>query len=209
MPSPAKPMSKAIAWNRRIGVRLGGVTLLLLAVSLVLVVGNYYTLASMQGDAASLSLFGKGRMQLYQLLYLAHYVAVEHNDASPQTRTELEDMDKAFEDRFRQLEKGDPAQGVPAATDPIILNEIHERNRPGKRSSSRSSITSSRRPRRKRPPRTCPNWTPSSARVLRRLRKALPSTRRSWPPAHCASTCCCSSSPWSCWRPPAWCCGPD
>ena len=120
-------MSKSIAWHKRIGVRLGGVTLLLLAVSLLLAVGNYYTLASMQGDAASLALFGKGRMQLYQLLYLAHNVAVEQNDASSQARTELEDMDKAFEDRFRQLEKGDPAQGVPAATDPIILNEIRER----------------------------------------------------------------------------------
>ena len=120
-------MSKTIAWHKRIGVRLGGVTLLLLAVSLLLILGAFYTLSSMQGDSASLSLFGKGRMQLYQLLYFAQRVAVEQNDASPESRADLEKMDKAFEDRFQQLETGDPSQGVPAATDPIILKEIRER----------------------------------------------------------------------------------
>ena len=120
-------MSKTVAWHKRIGVRLGGVTLLLLAVSLLLILGAFYTLSSMQGDSASLSLFGKGRMQLYQVLYFAQRVAVEQNEASPEARADLENMDKAFEDRFRQLEKGDPSQGVPAATDPIIVNEIRER----------------------------------------------------------------------------------
>ncbi len=118
---------KTVAWHKRIGVRLGGVTLLLLAVSLLLILGAFYTLSSMQGDAASLSLFGKGRMQLYQLLYIAHLAAAEQNDAKSQARAELGDMNKAFEERLRQLEKGDPAADVPAATNPIILKEIQDR----------------------------------------------------------------------------------
>ncbi len=120
-------MSKTVAWNRRIGVRLGGVTVMLLVVSLLLILGAFYTLSAMQGDAASLSLFGKGRMQLYQLLYLAHQAAAEQNDAKSQARTELENMGKELEDRLGQLEKGDSATGVPAATDPIILKEIQDR----------------------------------------------------------------------------------
>ena len=68
-------MTKAVSWHKSVGFKLTGVTAALLALALVLVLSNFYTLSSIQGDTASLAVFAKGRMYLYQVLYTAHKTA--------------------------------------------------------------------------------------------------------------------------------------
>src|SRR5437763_255236 len=68
-------MSQEIPWSRTLGARLGGIALVLLVVSLLLVGASFYTLSSLQGDAASLTLYTRGQMYSYQILYLVQVLA--------------------------------------------------------------------------------------------------------------------------------------
>jgi methyl-accepting chemotaxis protein len=122
-------MSKDISWSRTIGAKLGGISALLLLLSLLLVAASHYTLAAMQGDVASMELYARGRMHNYQLLFLAHALAGQEGADRQQMRDRLERLMKDIEDRYGALENGDSARGIPAMTDPGILQGIRERKK--------------------------------------------------------------------------------
>ena len=64
-------MPRRLPWMKSLNAKLGGLTLVLLVVSMVLVVGNLYMLSTIKGDAAAMNYTGRGRMRAYQALYLA------------------------------------------------------------------------------------------------------------------------------------------
>jgi methyl-accepting chemotaxis protein len=120
-------MSQDIPWSKTLGARLGGVTLALLAVLLLLVLANLYTLRSVRGYAASMALFAEGRMLAYQTLHLANRLAQEGTEEArkplaDELRTAMERMDR----RFEALQKGD-GDRVPAIADRQILDGIRTR----------------------------------------------------------------------------------
>src|SRR4051812_35447958 len=106
-------MSQEIPWSRTLGARLGGIALVLLAVSLLLVGASFYTLSSLQGDAASLSLYTRGQMYSYQILYYVQILASQDTEEVKGAREELERVIGAMDQRFLALAEGDPGQGVP------------------------------------------------------------------------------------------------
>jgi methyl-accepting chemotaxis protein len=120
-------MSQDIPWSRTLGARLGGVTLALLAVLLLLVLANLYTLRSVRGNAASMALFAEGRMLAYQALDLADRLAQEGGEQARKAladdlRATMERMDR----RFDILQRGD-GDRVPAITDRQVLDGIRTR----------------------------------------------------------------------------------
>src|SRR5947209_7998587 len=117
-------MAKDVPWGKGLGARLGGMALLLLAVSLALVLANLYTLSSMQADAASLEIYTRGRMYAYQLLYLTEALAGQEGDDFRQTQTEMERLIKDQDERYAVLENG--GRGVPPVTDPDILRGVRD-----------------------------------------------------------------------------------
>jgi len=120
-------MPKEIPWTRRLSTKLGGITLALLGVSLLLVVGNLYSLASIRGDAAAVSYAGRARMRGYQMLYLANRLVEETGEARNNLLAEMRDAMKLTEERFTKLREGDAELGIPPAADPRVLKEIRER----------------------------------------------------------------------------------
>ncbi len=120
-------MTKGVAWHRSVGVKLGGVVLALLALSLALILADFYTLSSMQGDAACLALFARGRFHIYRILYLAHRLTDENVADPGPVRKDLQDVMNEVDDRYRILLQGDPAQGMAPLTDPTILPGVVSR----------------------------------------------------------------------------------
>ncbi|MEJ7636453.1 MAG: hypothetical protein WKF75_00295 [Singulisphaera sp.] len=61
-------MARTIPWYKSIGGKLGTILLVLLAMSLLSAVGNYYALASIRAEAAWVNLAGN-RWRNYGLLH--------------------------------------------------------------------------------------------------------------------------------------------
>src|SRR5947209_16395498 len=110
-------MSHEIPWRQTLGAKLGGITLGLGALALLLVLGNLYTLASLRGDAASMALFAKGRMYCFKILYLADRLGDPREQDHPRVRDELLETIREMDLRYVALEQGDPDQGIAPQTD--------------------------------------------------------------------------------------------
>ena len=72
-------MSRELPWLKTLGVKLGGLTLTLLIVSLLLIGSNLFLLASIRGDSATINRFGQGRTHCYRLLSVCWWLV----DAAP------------------------------------------------------------------------------------------------------------------------------
>ncbi len=116
-------MPREILWRKTIGAQMGGITLALLALSVLLIVGNLTILASIQGDSASLNLFLKGRYYSYEMLALANRLFDEQDEkAKTLTREKLNELMAEMDQRFERL-AGDHA----IANDPLLLAGLRER----------------------------------------------------------------------------------
>jgi methyl-accepting chemotaxis protein len=121
-------MSREIPWSRRLGFRLGGLTLLVLLASLLLVAASFFILSALQADAASTELYSRGRFLCSQLRADTYKLAAASMDKERDAaQRELERTIKAMEDRYRILLNGDAALGVPAVSDASLLAGIHDR----------------------------------------------------------------------------------
>ncbi len=120
-------MPKEIPWRKTLSAKVGGMTLALFVVSVVLLLVNIYTLSAIRGDAATINLSGRGRMQGYQTLYLATRLFDERGEGRARVLAELREVMAQTERRFSQLREGVPALGIPAATDPRVLEHIRGR----------------------------------------------------------------------------------
>jgi len=112
---------------KSLNAKLGGITLVLLAVSLILVVGNLYMLSTIKGGAAWMNHSSLGRMRAYQTLYLVRRMFDESGEARFRTRRELDEVTSLIEKRFTTLRIGDPSLGIPPATDQRVFEELKDR----------------------------------------------------------------------------------
>jgi methyl-accepting chemotaxis protein len=115
-------MSREIPWTRTLGAKLGGIALLLLAVSLLLILGNLYTLSAVDRDSASLTLYVRGQRYAYQMAYLINRLfdgPAEDREGVKNRLTEL--MDRMGK-RYQEL-----LQGERAVRDPGIRAGISAR----------------------------------------------------------------------------------
>jgi methyl-accepting chemotaxis protein len=163
-------MSQDIPWTKTLGARLGGVTLALLAVLLLLILANLYTLRSVRGNAASMALFAEGRMLAYQALHLANRLAQEGGEEARKAladdlRGAMERMDR----RFDILQRGD-GDRVPAITDRQVLDGIRERQGQWEKSKRDLETILEASAKEKGPPA----GRPDTAAALASLEKALP-----------------------------------
>ncbi len=120
-------MPRQTPWMKSLNAKLGGTTVVLLVVSLVLVVGNLFMLSTIKGDAAAMNYTSRGRMRSYQALYLVRRMFDESGEARVATRRKLTEVMRLMEERFTTLRNGDPNLGIPPATDRRILGEIKDR----------------------------------------------------------------------------------
>lgn len=120
-------MSGQLPWMKSLNVKLGGITLALLVVSLVLVVGNLFMLSTIKGDAAAMNYTSRGRMRSYQTLYLVRRMFDESGEARVPTQQKLTEVMRLMEERFTTLRGGDASLGIAPATDPRILAELKDR----------------------------------------------------------------------------------
>ncbi len=101
--------------------------LLLLSASTLILMGNLYSLSTLQGDAAAINYGGLGRMQTYRLLYLTERLPEEAGNARIALEGELRDTMRASEERFPKLLDGSKELGIPPATDPVIRASVEAR----------------------------------------------------------------------------------
>ncbi|HEX8199159.1 MAG TPA: methyl-accepting chemotaxis protein [Isosphaeraceae bacterium] len=123
-------MARSIPWTTTLTAKLGAIALTLLALSLVLVLGNLYALASISGDAAWMNLAGGNRALLALMLHRVNRLADAPDDAKrlplqDDLRTMIAELDR----RTDLLLRGDPATGTPAPTDPRLLENLNDRLR--------------------------------------------------------------------------------
>src|SRR5262245_32997585 len=101
-------MPQEIPWRKTLGARVGGAALLLLVVSLLLFVGNFFVLSSVRGDAASMDLFGQGRTYCYEMLYHANRLFYsEDMDERTRAAKALRDTMDRMDERVETLLQGD------------------------------------------------------------------------------------------------------
>lgn len=120
-------MPKQLPWTKSLNAKLGGITLVVLLASLVLVGGNLYLLSTIEGDAAALNFTSRGRMRSYQALYLVRRALAESGEARLRTQHELTEAIERMDQRFVALRNGDAALGIPAANDPRLIAELKDR----------------------------------------------------------------------------------
>lgn len=120
-------MSKPFRWMNSLNAKFGGITLLLLVVSLILVVGNLYMLSAIKGGTVATSYASQQRMHSYQLLFLTRKLFDADGEARAAARRELPDVINRVEDRYVTLRDGDPLLGIPPPADPRLLDELAER----------------------------------------------------------------------------------
>lgn len=117
------------SWLRSLNAKLGGITLLLLLTSLVIVGGNLYLLSTIKGDTAWMNYSALGQTRSYQTLYLARRLFDETGEGRARTRQRLDETIGLIEKRFSTLRTGDVSQGIPPATDRRVLDELADRER--------------------------------------------------------------------------------
>ncbi len=122
-------MTNDVPWTKSLGFRLGAIAFSLLAIMVLLFVSSYYALRSMQGDAASLALFAKGRMYSYQILFLANRITNPDDENPQQARADLLKIVSQMDERSISLEKGNDVQNVPKMTNRDILAGILARRK--------------------------------------------------------------------------------
>jgi methyl-accepting chemotaxis protein len=114
-------MSDEIPWRKRLGVKLGGIIVALLAVAVALIIGNISTLASIQEDSNTINVFTRGRFLSYEMIYYAFRLHDEENAAGRQrTQNELKRAIKQMDQRFSDLEAGDAEQGIRPLSDALL-----------------------------------------------------------------------------------------
>src|SRR4051812_43391025 len=107
-------MTKGVSWFRSVGFKLAAIAAVLLALSLALILADFYTLSSMQGDAASMALFAAGRMYQFQVLNDCNSLAGDGIGDPKALREELDAVVQKSDERYRDLLQGDATRGIPA-----------------------------------------------------------------------------------------------
>ena len=93
------------------GFKLAGIAVILLALSLAPILADFYTLSSMQGDAASMA-FAAGRMYQFQILNACNSLGGDGVGDPKALHEELDAVVQKSDERYRDLLQGDAAQGV-------------------------------------------------------------------------------------------------
>jgi PAS domain S-box-containing protein len=122
-------MSRRIRWSKTIGTRLGGIALGLLALSLLLVVGNLSLLSSIQADRSRLGLFARSRYSSFKAVALANRLFDEANDAARATiRRDLDAVIEAMDRRYEDF-LGEGATEDAVLADPMVRAELREQRK--------------------------------------------------------------------------------
>lgn len=120
-------MPKEIPWTRKLSTKLGGVTLALLGMTLLLVVLNLYLLSGIKGDASHNEVFGRARKQAYESMYLTHRLFDATGAERDKVAGQLRDLMSTMEARFDLLTRGDATIDMPAVTDAQLLESVRQR----------------------------------------------------------------------------------
>jgi methyl-accepting chemotaxis protein len=122
-------MSQAIPWRQTLGFKLGGTMVAVLVLAVLLVIGNFYTLATVRGDTASMAIFARGRMYCFEMLFLANYLFDQSTEEGrKQVAAELRRVVTQMDERYEILQNGD-GDRISPLTDPQILTGMNERKR--------------------------------------------------------------------------------
>jgi methyl-accepting chemotaxis protein len=113
-------MARQIPWTNSLNAKLGGVTLLLLGISLTLIVANVMLLGGMRSDAAKQKVFGQGTTYAYRVLADGWRLPTLTGEARARAVSDLRDLAAANAQRYQLLMEGDPARGIPAVTNPGV-----------------------------------------------------------------------------------------
>lgn len=120
-------MPEELTARRSLRTKFAAIVLCLVVLSLILIVGNLYLLAKVQGDAASMALLAGGRSRCFEQLYLVRRLAHAPEDERAALTARIRASIKAVDQRPKLLRDGDVSRGVPPNDDPRVLRESDER----------------------------------------------------------------------------------
>src|SRR5690349_2271558 len=96
-------MSEERTVRRSLRTKFAAIVLCLIALSLVLIVGNLYLLAKVQGDASSMAVLAGGRARCFEQLYLVRRLAQAPADERAPLITRIRASIKAVDQRPKLL----------------------------------------------------------------------------------------------------------
>src|SRR5262245_57738647 len=133
-------MPRDIRWTRTLGAKLAGISLILSAVALLLLVVNPYLVAAIQSENATLSVFLKGRYLTYQMLSLAFRLSGEKGADRGEVQKSLKEAIAAMDQRYEDLLAGNVAEGLRGVAEPEIRARISERRQTWKQLRSETLV---------------------------------------------------------------------
>ncbi len=95
----------------------------LLATQVILVGGSWWLLKAQETDAELINLAGRQRM-LSQKITKEALLFCQDRSKADQAREQLRATAKLFDQTLKVLREGDPAQGLPAASDPGLASQL-------------------------------------------------------------------------------------
>jgi nitrate/nitrite-specific signal transduction histidine kinase len=121
-------MARDISFRNTLRARLGGIVVVMLATSVALVVGNFWILASLRGEAASMALLGEGRMHCSDLLFhLERLFRTTSLDERRAVAADIRDVQARLKARAQHLLQGS-GDRIVAVSDPQIIAGIGRRD---------------------------------------------------------------------------------
>jgi len=121
-------MASQAPWNRSLSAKLGLFVAATTALVLLMAVGNYLSLTSVQSSVPLLNLSAGNEANYYRMLLLAARLTDEKPGEQKRLyRGELNRLIDDLDRRFGLLQNGDPAAGFAAPTDPRVVGNIRTR----------------------------------------------------------------------------------
>lgn len=120
-------MQKDIPWIKTLGAKLGGILLVLMVVSLMLIGNNLKLLSNIKSHAAATHQLGLGNTKQMEILYLAYRFSSESGELRAKYAAEIKAAIAATDRRTQVLMFGDPNLGVLPVADNRVLLQLQER----------------------------------------------------------------------------------
>lgn len=119
-------MVNEIPWYRSLRAKLGGITLLLLVLSGLLVAANFYILSQLRDDLAATSFAGQNR-PAFPMLYRLHRLPATQGAERERLIFEIRRIMQSAEQRIETLLNGDPSIGLAPENNPQAIARLRKR----------------------------------------------------------------------------------
>jgi methyl-accepting chemotaxis protein len=119
-------MAGKIPWTQSFNLKLGGISVLLSALLIGLIVANVLSLTKLEADSAKMNYFAIGRAHIVSLQFLTEKLSDSKRASTAETKSRIRKIMNLMAERFDVILNGSVAKGIPAVTDPKIVGRVKE-----------------------------------------------------------------------------------